>query len=486
MGIKEDFSTLIAEIQGRGYTLRQISGELGIKERTFYRWLDPDEDEEIIKITPNIIRSLSWLLETTSQNVATGLGYGFLYDADRHQDRVHEISLFPLVAGRAKNADIEHAVDYFLRGRQSQREGDLMLAKRWFENGIGFALAGGEPLLAIYGQLFFGNLLRMLGMVVEAEREFVLAGKAALDYVAQRSANKLHQKQIQNAKRLAARADAYLLITDWSRGNLMNVITHAPKVLEKLRTLEDYSFLPHMYYFLARAWSNLEQPLEALKYAEQGLEAARRLDASFYKQHELFLDQPKGSGYQFRVERLLDLQTDLYILSGMYRDAEDTYLSMRLPKNPATSWSLHTWLDAGWQDYLQHRRHLLTGREAIDSNLDATHELWRNELARSGTSHSEAIAAFHFGRTLFARHQLDAAEINLRQALRIAGDAKAEFTAVMSAIEVIHVYAERHQSGDRELAIDLVNMLYGKVDALRIPMLTEKYKNAGEVASSIR
>ncbi len=490
MDIKSALYDIVKELLDRGYTVEQVAEPLGVSSRTLRRWKSPDEIQiKPARITPAVILGLSKLLGTTCQDVATRFGFGFLYADSRNGGQREDINLFPLAAiGRPKNVDIANAVGELLQGRQSHSEGNLSLAKRRFEDGVGYALRGGEPLLAIYGQLFFGNLLRMTGKTVDAEREFRSAGLAAREFIFQHTGNKSHQMQMQIriAERLEARAEGFQVILDWSKGNLTRVITEAPKVLDKLRAYEDYSFMPHIFYFLARAYSNLEQPVKAFQYAEQGLETARRLDASYYKQNELFLDHPAGSGHQHRIEHLLDLETDLHILDETYRDAETIYLSMRLPNSPATSWSLHNWFYSGWQEYIQHRRHLHTGREALDSNLDATFEMWRNEVASRGHLHAEAIATFHYGRTLFTRRLLNEAERHLRRALQVAEDAKAEFTAALSSIELIYLYADRNEQGDRELANDLVNMLYGKVETLRIPLLTEKYSKAREVASNIR
>lgn len=480
---------LIDEIRDtRGFTIAEICDMLGIAERTYYRSKPKSSGEGVVlegkelTVTPELILTLSQLLGKPCRDVATQLGYGYLYEEERKSQS--DIDPYPLVPRLPMN---NRAIELAVEGRNAYGyEGDIRIAKVRYSQAVEYAREGGVSLLANYIQLLLGNTLRMLGKVAEAEQE-LLAVQTSTQVLAQQLATTRNGAShlIQTANLLNSRAMAFLAFLKWSRGDLVRATIEAPTVLQQLEQNRDYAFIPYVYYVLGRVYHQLEQPDQALMYAEKGLQFAYLLAFLPYAKSIYFLDHPIGYGYQWRVDHLLQLKTDVLIGAGDVVGAEEAYLSMRLPKSPATSLSLHNWFSANWQEYKAHRQYLWAGREDTDSNISASFDIWRNDVEQAGNPHVQAIVLQQYAQTLLSGNQTDAAVYQLQQAMRLAKMAGADYTAVTSGIELTKAYAQRHDRGDKELAISTLDMLQGRVERLAIPSLWEKFHQAREVAGII-
>lgn len=452
----------------RHITIDEFCEQLGIRPRTYYDWKKKDRE---VRIPIDWIYRLAEISGRTRQEVLRYFGFPTFFDEERPQPK---ISPFPLVSSLPNHPEVHRAVRLATQGRNSYGlYGDLNEARYLYEEAYELARKGNEPLLATYIQLILGNTYRMLGNVFDAERYIVRAQENAQDLAQQYDKPDASRKQ-HVATMLVGRAATLLATLDWSIGDLLTVKESAENALTQLELNDDYAFIPTVYYVLGRTYADLNQPERAFIYAKRGLDAALRLELPHFGSHALFLDFPSEYGHLWRVDQLLQLKTDVLIATGQLEEAEKTYLSIAIPKSPATTLSLHNWFSPDWQQYVAQRRHEWQERAIDDLNIEAGFETWRDEIILSGNPHMLAIVQTQYARTLREQKQTDEAVSLLSEALISAQKAQAQFTTVTTGLELATTYLERQGAGDTDAALVVLSAVQEAVQRLRIPMLDER------------
>lgn len=455
--------------EARGYTNKYLSQKLEIPERTLYG--QKREDDRRLRITPELILRLAQLMGTTCQHVAEQLGYDYLYSA---RPFPAEINPFPLAEWPLKSEEIRAAIESAVEARETHSLGELRQAERQYASAVQLALDSREPLFEANLRIWHGNAARMIGKMQIARDEFAQARTIADKYTKRWNSNKSKTLQVQAARKLTARAQAFLIIWHWSVGDLNRVTREAPEAIERLEDAEDQVFLPSMYYFLGRTFCNLEEPDYALYYANEGLKIARGLGSEYYLKNALFLDYPPNSGYQWRVDHLLQLVMDAHIALGHLEQAEAAYRGFDIPRSPASLFSLHHWFSPAWQEYIRDKPDLWIGRD--DGSTDATFEMWCEAVHKNSNHHMQATIRYHYAQTLRRRNRLDDAVQILEGAIESAHAAQARFTAVMSSIELASLYLERRQPNDRSRAVTVLDAIESTVATLAISKVVERFE----------